>query len=94
MSVCTCVCVCVRVWEIDLGADGSMCGQCGTAASLGGAGTLGLTGRLGFLSSSVDTCLHDFMESGSAAPSLKLHDILKKPQDEKCAEKRFIIIQM
>ena len=46
--LCVCVCVCAaEVWEIDLAADGSMCGHCGTVASLGGAGTLGLTGRLG-----------------------------------------------
>lgn len=40
--------VCVydsRVWEIDLAADGSMCGHCGTVASLGEAGTPGLTDR-------------------------------------------------
>lgn len=36
-----------RVWETDLGADGSMCGQCGTAASLG-AGTLGSDRQTGF----------------------------------------------
>ncbi len=52
MSVCVCVyvCVCVpEVWERDLGADGSMCGHCGTVASLGGAGTLGPTADWGFI---------------------------------------------
>lgn len=41
IRLCKCVCVCVpKVWGIDLGRGpgGSMCGQCGTAASLGGVG--------------------------------------------------------
>lgn len=47
---CPCMCVCfLGIWEIDLGADGSMCGHCGTTASLEGAERdSGLTSRPGF----------------------------------------------
>lgn len=84
-----CESVCVhdsRVWEIDLAADGSICGHCGTVASLGEAGTSGLTDRSRFYPAA-STRLSDFIKFRAAAPSLKLHVILQQPQDEKYSGK-------
>lgn len=43
--------------------------------------------QTGVLSSSIDTCSPDFIRSGAAAHSLKLHVILLQPQDEKYSGK-------
>lgn len=51
--------------------------------------------QTGVWSSSIDTCSPDFIESGAAAHSLKLHVILLEPQNENyCGKNMFIVIQM
>lgn len=72
-----------------------MCGHCGTTASLEGAERdSGLTRRPGF-DPAASTRSPDFIESGAATHSLKLHVILLEPQNENyCGKNMFIVLQM